>query len=133
LPFIPARLTVDVYCPRCGTQNQDGATFCSSCGAPLTQSASMPQAGAAAPSPPQSKNAILAAILNLFWGLGYLYLGYRKVLSIPSVGFVILMVVVYVVLGIFTLGIGSLLLAIILAIDGYQKANGRPGFVGALR
>jgi uncharacterized membrane protein YvbJ len=121
-----------MYCPKCGAPNQDGTAFCSACGAPLTQAAPASQAGWT-PQPPQSKNALVAAFLNLFWGIGYLYLGYKKVLGIPSVLFVILMLIVYFVLAIFTIGIGTLILAIILAIDGYQKAKGGSGFVGAQR
>jgi hypothetical protein len=73
----------------------------------------------------------VAAIANLFWGLGYVYLGYKKVLGIPSIGFVALMIILYIVLGIFTFGILSLLIAIALAVDGYQKGNGQKGFVTA--
>ncbi|MGA2664210.1 MAG: zinc ribbon domain-containing protein [Nitrososphaerales archaeon] len=123
-----------MYCAKCGAQNQDDATYCSSCGAPLTPvSASTP---AAAPSQMQAqggKNGLVAAILNLFWGIGYLYLGYKKVLGIPAFGFVILMILVYVILGIFTVGIIPLILAIAMAYDGYQKASGKKGFIGAER
>jgi hypothetical protein len=75
----------------------------------------------------------VAAILNLFWGLGYVYLGYKKVLGMPSFAFVVLMIVVYFVFGIFTVGLVPLIIAIVLAIDGYQKANGQKGFIGAER
>ena len=118
-----------MYCPKCGTQNQDTAMFCSSCGTPLT-----PAAAAAAPSaqaPVGSKNAVVAAIANLFWGIGYLYLGYKKVIGIPTFAFVVLIFVVSVVVGIFTVGLLSFLIAIVLAIDGYQKGTGQKGFIGA--
>jgi uncharacterized membrane protein YvbJ len=122
-----------VYCPKCGAQNDDTATFCASCGAPLPQSAATPAQSSLPPSqaPVASRSAIVAAIANLFWGLGYLYLGYKKVLGIPSIGFVAVMFILYVVLGFFTFGILSLLIAIALAIDGYQKGSGQKGFVDA--
>lgn len=81
----------------------------------------------------ESKNAFVAAILNLFWGLGYIYLGYKKVLGLPAVLFVIVMLIVYFVVAIFTLGLLTLIIAIVLAIDGYQKAKGNAGFIGAQR
>ena len=99
----------------------------------MTQATPMAQAVSMPPSPPGNKNALVAALLNLFWGVGYLYLGYKKVLSIPTIGFVIVMLVVYLLIAIFTFGLGTLLLAIILAIDGYQKAKGETGFVSAQR
>lgn len=81
--------------------------------------------------PVQNKSPVAAAILNLFWGIGYAYLGYRKVLGLPTVGFIIVMFIVYIIVAIFTLGLVTLLLAVVLAIDGYQKAKGEPGFVSA--
>ena len=71
----------------------------------------------------------MAAVLNLFFGLGYWYLGYKKVLGIPTFGFVVAMLVVYAVLGFYTAGIISLIIAIVLAIDGYQKGQGQRGFI----
>ena len=123
-----------MYCPKCGAQNQDDATYCSSCGSPLTPvGAPTPGAAPSQMSAQGGKNGIVAAILNLFWGIGYLYLGYKKVIGIPAFAFVILMIIVYVILGIFTVGIIPLIIAIVLAIDGYQKANGQKGFIGAER
>jgi len=75
------------------------------------------------------KSPIVAAVLNLFFGLGYWYLGYKKVLGIPTFGFVVAMLVVYAVLGFYTAGIISLIIAIVLAIDGYQKGQGQRGFI----
>jgi hypothetical protein len=43
------------------------------------------------------------------------------------------MILVYVILGIFTVGIIPLILAIAMAYDGYQKASGKKGFIGAER
>lgn len=128
-----------MFCPKCGAQNDDTATFCSACGAPLPNRKSMPTPApttgvpAASPAPDGQKNALVAAILNLFWGLGYFYLGFKKVLGIPTIAFVVLMIIVYFVVAIFTIGLLTLIIAIVLAIDGYQKAKGKSGFVGAQR
>jgi hypothetical protein len=78
-----------------------------------------------------SKSAGLAAFLNLFFGLGYVYLGYRRVLGVPTIVFVILTLVVYFLIGIFSIGLATLVLAILLAIDGYQKGQGHKGFISA--
>lgn len=83
--------------------------------------------------PVQNKSAGVAALLNLFWGIGYAYLGYKKVLGLPTIAFILIMIVVYFILSIFTIGLATLLLAVVLAYDGYQKGKGRPGFVGAQR
>jgi phosphoglycerol transferase MdoB-like AlkP superfamily enzyme len=76
-----------------------------------------------------AKSPIVAAILNLFWGLGYWYLGFRRVLSIPTLWFVIIMIIVYIVFGYFSAGILPLIFAILMAIDGYQKGLGQRGFI----
>lgn len=85
------------------------------------------------PAQPQAthKDPVLAAILNLFFGIGYLYLGYTTVLGLPTIAFIILAVIAYALIGYFTLGIVSLLLAILLAYDGYQKGKGLKGFIDA--
>jgi len=77
------------------------------------------------------KNRFVAAILNLFWGIGYLYLGYKKVFGLRSILFVIVIFIVDIVLSIFGLGIISLILVIVLAYDGYVKATGKKGFISA--
>lgn len=127
-----------MYCPRCGTLNADDASYCKNCGAQIQveNANTIPQAPAQAPyySPPRAipgKNATVAAVLNLFFGLGYWYLGYRKVLSVPTTVFVVVALIVYIVVSLFTAGIVTLLLAILLAIDGYQKGEGKRGFVPA--
>ncbi len=117
-----------MYCPKCGAANQDNATFCSSCGNPLT-------AAAASPVPPSNpverKSPIIAAILNFFlFGVGYLYLGYKKVLSIQTIFFVAIVLIVYIVLGFFTFGLLELVVGIFLAYDGYVKARGERGYLG---
>jgi len=77
------------------------------------------------------KNPWIAAFLNLFFGLGYVYLGTKKVLGVQTIVFVFLALVLDIILGIFTAGIASFLFAVLLAVDGWQKANGGKGFVSA--
>jgi len=77
------------------------------------------------------KSPIVAAILNLFWGVGYLYLGTKKVLGLSTVVFVILAFILEVILSIFTFGVLGFVFAILLAVDGWQKANGGKGFISA--
>ena len=128
-------MQIAMFCPKCGSENPDDATYCKSCGASLqTQTfgapGQMPNAGTPM-SNPSSKSPIVAAILNLFWGIGYWYLGYKKVLGIATVLFIILMLIVYFILGFFTAGIITLIIAVVLAIDGYQKGQGQKGFISA--
>ena len=73
----------------------------------------------------------MAAVLNLLFGLGYVYLGYNKVASVHVTVFVVLMIVVYFIAGIATDGLLSLMIAVVLAVDGYQKASGLKGYIGA--
>lgn len=77
------------------------------------------------------KSPIVAAVLNLFFGLGYLYLGTKKVLGLSTIVFVVVALVLEIILGIFTIGILSFVFAILLAVDGWQKANGAKGFISA--
>jgi hypothetical protein len=86
----------------------------------------MPSPGAV-----QGKSAIVAAVLNLFFGLGYLYLGYKKVLGVPTIVFVVIVLVIYPILGVFTIGIGTFIFAILLFVDGWQKGSGQKGFISA--
>jgi hypothetical protein len=127
-----------VFCSKCGAQNADGAAFCSNCGASLSaasQPASMGPApgGQGGPTSNQyaGKNPWIAAFLNLFFGLGYVYLGTKKVLGLNTVLFVLLALVIQIILGVFTVGILSFVFAILLAVDGWQKASGGKGFIGA--
>jgi hypothetical protein len=79
----------------------------------------------------QGKSPFVAAILNLFFGLGYLYLGYNKVLGVPAIVFVVLALVIYLIIGVFTFGIVSFVFAILLLVDGWQKGSGQKGFINA--
>lgn len=120
-----------MYCQKCGASNPDGATFCASCGASL-QAAPGPTTYSPGPVAVQRKNAIVAALLSFFlFGVGYLYLGYRKVLGIQTILFVILVLIVYVILGFFTFGLLEFIIGIILAYDSYVKAKGQRGLLGA--
>jgi hypothetical protein len=82
-------------------------------------------------NPYAGKSAVVAAVLNLFFGVGYLYLGTKKVLGLSTIVFVILALVLEIILGIFTIGILSFVFAVLLAVDGWQKANGGKGFISA--
>jgi hypothetical protein len=77
------------------------------------------------------KSPWVAAFLNLFFGLGYVYLGMKKVLGVPTIVFVLIVLVIDIILGRFTFGLSSLLLALLLAVDGWQKANGGKGYISA--
>jgi len=126
-----------VFCSKCGAPNPDDVSFCGKCGNPMKNpSSAMPsqQAQPAYASPPPvqrggRKDPIIAGFLNLFIGIGYLYLGYRKVFGLPTVLFVIVVFLVDVVLGVFTFGLVPLIIAILLAYDGYVKAKGERGYV----
>jgi uncharacterized membrane protein YvbJ len=122
-------LSNSVFCPKCGAQNADGAAFCSGCGASLSV-ASQPTSGGPVQRA-QGKSPLVAAFLNLFFGLGYVYLGMKKVLGVPTIGFVLIALVIEVILGRFTLGLGGFIFAILLAVDGWQKGSGGKGFIGA--
>jgi hypothetical protein len=126
-----------MFCQSCGAENADDAVYCRSCGAQLQVAGARPPGTMPGSSPyysaprPPAKSPVVAAILNLFFGIGYWYLGYRKVLTVPTTIFIIIALIIYLILGIFTFGILELLLAIILAIDGYQKGQGQKGFIAA--
>jgi len=117
-----------LYCPKCGASNQDDATFCTSCGSSLTAA---PVGAVLPPNPVERKSPIIAAILNFFlFGVGYLYLGYKKVLGLSTILFVVLVLIVYIIIGVFTFGLLELVIGIILAYDGYVKAKGERGYLG---
>lgn len=118
-----------MFCPKCGAENTDNAGFCQKCGNALQAPA--PTSSTQSTTTQTAKSPIIAAILNLFFGVGYLYLGYKKVLGIQTILFVIIMLIVFAIVGTFTLGLVELVIAVILAIDGYQKGQGQKGFIGA--
>lgn len=127
-----------VYCPKCGSQNADDAAYCAKCGnllpttlaaAPAPASSYPPPAGFQ--NPVQGKDPYVAALLNLFFGLGYIYLGKNKVLGVPTIVFVLLALVIFIVVSFVTFFLGTLILAILLACDGYEKGRGQKGFVSA--
>lgn len=125
-----------MYCSKCGALNPDEATFCAKCGNQLKNlSGSTPtqtaQQAPVAPPPTQvnRKDPLVAGILNLFIAIGYVYLGYRKVLGLPPILFVVVVLIVDILLGIYTFGLLPLLIAILIAYDGYVKAKGEKGFI----
>jgi hypothetical protein len=126
-----------VYCPGCGTVASEGSPYCRNCGALLPISS--PAAAAQPPAPlqvstrvsEQDRSPLMAAILNLLFGLGYVYLGYNKVTGVHVAVFVALMIAVYFIAGIATDGLLSLIIAVVLAVDGYQKAMGLRGYISA--
>lgn len=125
-----------VFCSSCGASNVDGAAFCSKCGAPLTAATAPPPvipSPQIPPStsglPPGGRNPLAAAILNFFFGIGYIYLGYKRVLGIPTVLFVILVLILEIIVGFFTIGILSLIIGLFLAYDGFVKAKGQRGYL----
>ena len=127
-----------MFCSNCGAPNPDGVSFCTKCGTALGQEASTtaqaPQGGYSAPGSPMAggKNAFVAAILNLFWGIGYLYLGYKKIFGLRTILFVIVVFIIDIVLSFFGLGgVVSIILVLVLAYDGYVKAKGKKGFISA--
>lgn len=128
-----------MFCTKCGAQNADGAAFCQSCGSKLDATSQSAPAPAGSPEGPatstsvsvQGKSPLVAAVLNFFFGAGYLYLGFKRVLGVPTAVFVVLALIVYIGLGFYTIGIVTLVLAILLAVDGWQKGNGEKGFITA--
>jgi hypothetical protein len=128
-----------VFCTSCGAVNDDNAAFCNKCGAALARTSASPVPPPAMPSPqvatpvsglpPGGRNPWIAAILNFFFGIGYFYLGYKKVQGVPTILFVIAMFVLEIIAGIFTFGLFSLFIAIFLAYDGFVKAKGRRGYL----
>jgi len=105
------------YCSKCGSQNDDENKYCQQCGHSWDQ-----------------KKPAVAVVLNFFilWGLGYWYLGIKKVYGLPWYSLAILLIVLWA----FAVNdpTGLLLLIIIvlnfaLAYDLYQKGSGKSGWV----
>lgn len=119
-----------MFCAQCGAANNDAAKFCFKCGAPLSPVAAPPIAppaadprirGAAIPVSPDTRpatgNPVLVTILSLFIpGLGQL------INSDVKKG--VVMFVLYLVLFIPTVGVGSFAVAIWAAVDAYRVATG---------
>ena len=111
--------------------------FCGKCDNPLKNASSatpsqQSQPAYASPPPVQQgnrKSSIVAGFLNLFIGLGYLYLGYKRVFGLATILFVVVLLLFDILLGTLTLGLGPMILAILLAYDGYVKAKGEKGYV----
>jgi hypothetical protein len=139
LLLYPDKSFWSVFCTKCGAQNADGVAFCYSCGNRLdgVSQSSVPPTLQNSQGPwipaksVQGKSAIIAAVLNFFFALGYLYLGYKKVLGVPAIFFVLLTVLIYIIFGLYTGGIVTFIFAVLLAIDGWQKGSGGKGFISA--
>ncbi len=121
-----------MFCQNCGTQVDDTAETCSSCGRSLRQAASPPnlqkmsqQAPQPAPQPAlivvrSEKSAGLAAVLSFFWcGLGQIYNGQIGKGVIMGILYLISLVMVIIVIGIITTPI----LWIWGMIDAYKTAE----------
>jgi hypothetical protein len=73
-----------MYCPKCGQQNPDNSSFCSKCGAALTQTATVPQQPlATAPQQPlaTARNSGLA-IASLVLGIIGIFINFLSILAI---------------------------------------------------
>jgi hypothetical protein len=51
--------------------------------------------------------------------------------DLSTIVFVVLALVVYLLLGVFSAGIVPFVLGIMLAVDGWQKGSGQKGFISA--
>jgi uncharacterized membrane protein YvbJ len=125
-------------CGSCGTDNSDENKFCIKCGSALAVNA----VGTAAQGLNESKHSnkgMVAVLLNFFilWGLGYWYLGIKKVFGLPWYA----LAVVHVLLWTVALSEGDssgIILVIVLlnfafAYDVYQKGSGKDGWVSYQR
>lgn len=75
-----------MFCSNCGTENSDGAVFCKSCGASLTEEQTPDtQATTFAPRYPDIYESYKPIGM---WG----YLGYEILFSIPVIGMIFLLV-----------------------------------------
>jgi hypothetical protein len=84
--------------------------------------------------PSSSQNGILGAILNfLFPGLGYWYLGYRKVFGIHPILFLIAVWVVEMVIVFYVSSLVPFFISLFLACDAYLKSTGNAAWVSVAR
>lgn len=70
-----------MFCPNCGSQNEDGANNCTNCGAPLDQGAQQTVNNGTVNSGATPKSKLVAGLLGIFlggWGVHNFYLGYTK-------------------------------------------------------
>ena len=121
-----------MFCPKCGTSNEDSARFCAKCGAALA-AAEAPAAGTGAgagtmrtPSPASGgqvvtgKNPTVALVLSIFlgaFGVGQFYNGdWKKGLAMAGGS---------ILLGIPSGGLVTLGVWIWSMIDAYQVASGK--------
>jgi TM2 domain-containing membrane protein YozV len=117
-----------MFCPKCGTSNEDSARFCAKCGVPLTP-AEVPASGAGtmrAAAPGGSgqvvvgKNPTVALVISIFLGGlggGQFYNGdWKKGLAMAGAS---------ILLGVATGGLVSLAVWVWSMIDAYQVASGK--------
>ena len=117
-----------MFCAQCGAPNDVPARFCFKCGAPLSQGPATPAAdprmrggsppaAAAGAATVTGKNPTVATILSLLIvGVGQFYNG--------DVKKGVVMLVIAILLGGVTVGIGWLGIAIWSAVDAYRVASG---------
>lgn len=78
-------------CPKCGSPNPEGHTFCANCGASLTDQTNAFTAPPAQPVQPQEPGKIrIPAEYKPITAWGYI--GYSLLFSIPIVGFILILV-----------------------------------------
>jgi len=121
-------------------ENENDATFCKKCGKQFPAASKIPAIDEIFDSlginmSPAMKKALVAILLNflIIWGLGYWYLGYKKVFD--KYDWYMLMVA-QIVIGLISsfvpfLGIIYFAAGAALAYDLYEKASGKQGFVPA--
>ncbi len=125
------------FCPKCGVENKDNANFCITCGSSLSAGGSIndPNRGySIQQAKNRDKSPIIAVLLNFFiaWGIGYWYLGIKKVFGLPWYSLIITQFFLGFIMGYLGLSFIVFLLLVIniaLAYDVYEKALSKPGFV----
>jgi hypothetical protein len=114
-------------------ENDSSAAFCTRCGKEFPAPASKMPGLNDLNITPVMKKAAIAIVLNfLLWGLGYWYLGLKKVYGQSWYILIVVQVLAFVVTHVIPLlGIVYLIVWIAFSYDLYEKANGRTGFVPA--